>query len=144
MIPIFHAAGHMAYARSIRRYAMCRLQPVMDHRQFQKLSTEGYFTVYAFRQTLERQVHRPDNRQWAALVSRGWAKASACRLQVSLYCVLSSARSYVSRICPCRLSTLWLVSLVVFSCHMVYKWWHAVDVPCLGPFYLSRFADYIY
>ena len=44
MNPVFHAAGHMAYACSTRRYAMCRLPDVMDHRQFQKLSTEGYFT----------------------------------------------------------------------------------------------------
>ena len=44
MIPVFHAAGHMEYACSARRYAMCRLPDVMDHRQFQKLSTEGYFT----------------------------------------------------------------------------------------------------
>ena len=38
--------------------------------------------------------------------------------------VLSSARSCPSWICPGRLSTAWLVSLVVFSCHMVSKWWH--------------------
>ena len=31
--------------------------------------------------------------------------------------VLSSARSCHSSICPGRLSTVWLVSLVVFSCH---------------------------
>ena len=36
--------------------------------------------------------------------------------------VLSSAISCRSGICPGRLSTAWLVSLVVFSCHMVSKW----------------------
>ena len=36
--------------------------------------------------------------------------------------VLSSAISCRSSICPGRLSTAWLVSLVVFSCHMVSKW----------------------
>ena len=34
----------------------------------------------------------------------------------------------VSGICPARLSTAWLVSLVVFSCHMVSKWWHARSI----------------
>ena len=55
---------------------------------------------------------------WAAVESCGWAKASACRLQITL----SSARSCRSSICPGRLSTAWLVSLVVFSCHVVSKW----------------------
>ena len=36
--------------------------------------------------------------------------------------VLSSAISCHSSICLGRLSTAWLVSLVVFSCHMVSKW----------------------
>ena len=50
MIPVSHAAGrHMAYAFSARRYAMCRLPYVMDHQQFQKLSTEGYFTFQPIR-----------------------------------------------------------------------------------------------
>ena len=35
--------------------------------------------------------------------------------------VLSSAISCRSSICPGRLSSAWLVSLVVFSCHMVSK-----------------------
>ena len=35
--------------------------------------------------------------------------------------VLSSAKSCRSSICPGRLSTAWLVSLAVFSCHMVSK-----------------------
>ena len=34
--------------------------------------------------------------------------------------VLSSAISFRSSICPGRLSTAWLVSLVVFSCHNIY------------------------
>ena len=45
--------------------------------------------------------------------------------------VLSSAISCRSSICPGRLSTAWLVSLVVFSCHMVSKWWHARSIGCL-------------
>ena len=36
--------------------------------------------------------------------------------------VLSSAISCCSSICPGRFSTAWLISLVVFSCHMVSKW----------------------
>jgi len=47
MIPIFHAAGHFAYARSARRYveAMYKLPEIMDPSQYQKLTTEGFFTV---------------------------------------------------------------------------------------------------
>ena len=42
--------------------------------------------------------------------------------------LLSSAISYRSRNCPGRLSTAWLVSLVVFTCHMVSKWRHARSI----------------
>ena len=42
--------------------------------------------------------------------------------------VLSSAISCRSSICPGRLSTAWLVSLDVFSCHMVSKWWCARSI----------------
>ena len=42
--------------------------------------------------------------------------------------VLSSAISCRSSICPGRLSIAWLVSLVVFSCHMVSNWWHARSI----------------
>ena len=42
--------------------------------------------------------------------------------------VLSSAISCRSSICLGRLSTAWLVSLVVFSCHTVSKWWHARSI----------------
>ena len=38
---------------------------------------------------------------------------------------LSSARFWRSSFCPGRLSTAWLVSLVIFSCHMFSKWCHA-------------------
>ena len=51
----------------------------------------------------------------AAVVSRGWANASACRLQVTR--VLSSAISCRSSICPGRLSTAWPVPHVVFYCY---------------------------
>ena len=51
-------------------------------------------------------------------MSRGWAKASACRLQTTLYCAFL-AISCLSGICLGHLSTAWLVSLVVFSCIQV-------------------------
>ena len=60
------------------------------------------------------------HQHWAAVVSRGWAKAAACHLQVACF-VPSSARSCRSSICPGRLSIACLVSLVVFSCNMVSK-----------------------
>ena len=53
------------------------------------------------------------NHHWAAVVSRGWAKASACRLQVSLFCAVLCpivslqclSRSSLHRLAglPCRL-----------------------------------------
>ena len=46
---------------------------------------------------------------------RGWAKTSACRLQVSLSpAVLCQIVSFSIR--PGRLSVVWPVSLLVFSC----------------------------
>ena len=42
--------------------------------------------------------------------------------------MLSSTRSCRSSICPGRLSTAWMISLVVFYCHMVSKWWHARSI----------------
>ena len=67
--------------------------------------------------------------------------------------VLSSAISCRSSICPGRLPTAWLVSLVVFSCHMVSGSgvrrgpsvvFEAVDMPCPGPFHFYHSVHYIY
>ena len=90
VIPVFYATGHMAYACSARRYAMSRLPDVMDHRHSRSSPQRATSLLLAIRSTLEH--HRPDNRaganhhhhHWAAVVSRDWAKASACLLQVSL------------------------------------------------------------
>ena len=57
---------------------------------------------------------------WAAVVSLGRRPQNA--LSKLAACVLSSARSCRSSIFPCRLSTAWLVFLVVVSCHVVCKW----------------------
>ena len=51
---------------------------------------------------------------WAAVVSRCWVKASACRLQVSLYCAVLYHIVLLS-ICPGRFSTALLASIVVWS-----------------------------
>lgn len=47
MIPILHAAGHLAYARSARLYldTMKTLPDVMTEVQFRKFSEDGYFTI---------------------------------------------------------------------------------------------------
>ena len=47
MIPILHAAGHMAYARSTRRYldSMKSLPEIMSPEQFQQFTKDGYFTI---------------------------------------------------------------------------------------------------
>ena len=85
---------------------------------------------------------------WAVVVYRGWAKASSCHLQVSLYCaVLCQIVSLSHGICPGCLSTAWLVSLVVFS-------WSPngdtrgpsvfFDIPWPGPLHFSHIAYYIY
>ena len=41
---------------------------------------------------------------------------------------LSSTRSCPSSICPGCLCTAWLVSIVVFSCRMVSRWWHTRSI----------------
>ena len=57
---------------------------------------------------------------WAAVVSRGWANTSEAVFKLACL-VLSFARSCRSSIGSGRLSTAWLVSLVVFYCRMVSK-----------------------
>ena len=59
-----------------------------------------------------------------------------------------------SSICSGRLSTAWLVSLIVFSCHTLWSpsgdtrgpsvVFEVVDIPCPGPFRFSYSVDYIY
>ena len=88
-------------------------------------------------------------------MSRGWEKVSACHLQVTLSCALSSARSCPSRICP-RSSLHLSASL---PCGMFLSLWspsgdmrgpsvvfEAADVPCPGlpVLYFSHITDYIY
>ncbi|KAL8606327.1 hypothetical protein ACOMHN_050807 [Nucella lapillus] len=47
MIPILHAAGHLAYARSARLYlgTMKKLPELMGDAQFRKFTQDGYFTI---------------------------------------------------------------------------------------------------
>lgn len=47
MVPIFHTSGHLAYARSERRYldSMKKLPEVMQTEQFLRFTEEGYFTI---------------------------------------------------------------------------------------------------
>ena len=86
---------------------------------------------------------------WAVVVSRGWAKASACRLQVTVlcgplpYCV---APVFVQVVFPpLGLSPL-SSFLVAWSARgnkqgpsVVFQ---AVDMPYPGSFHFSRIADY--
>ena len=80
--------------------------------------------------------------------SRGWENASVSKLACL---VLPSARSCRSSICPGRLSTAWLFSLVVFFVIIMFsKWWHARSIGRLrGGWYalpttihFSHIADY--
>ena len=86
-------------------------------------------------------------------MSCGWAKASACRLQITLYCAFLChivslqylSRSSLHRLAglPCR-----------FYCHMIWSpsgdtrgpsvVFEAVDMPCPGPFHFSYSVDYVY
>ena len=47
MIPIFHASGHFAYAKSSRRYLdiMRKLPSIMLEDQYEQFSQAGYFTI---------------------------------------------------------------------------------------------------
>ena len=87
---------------------------------------------------------------WAAVVSRGWAKASACRLQVNPL-VRSSARSCPSRICSGRLYTacgwfpLWYGLQVVMYVHEFHRSsLNQLVCPVLGPLHFSHITDYVY
>ncbi len=48
MIPLFHAAGHLAYAKSARLYLqqIKNLGTQMSQSQYQKFTTDGYFTIH--------------------------------------------------------------------------------------------------
>ena len=75
-----------------------------------------------------------------------WAKASACRLQVSLYCAVlcqivllpNLSRSYLHR---SYFLVMWSPSGDTRCSSVVFE---AVDMPCPGPFHFSHIADYIY
>ena len=69
-----------------------------------------------FSKTLKK-IFNNHQHHWAAVVSRGWARMPQHAVSKLACRAMSSARSCRSSICPGRLSTAWLVSLVVFSCH---------------------------
>ncbi len=47
MIPLFHAAGHIAYAKSARLYLhqMTQLESIMSEADYQQFTESGYFTI---------------------------------------------------------------------------------------------------
>lgn len=47
MLPIFHAAGHLPYAKSAQIYLqdMAALEYSMDHAEYDKFTKEGFFTI---------------------------------------------------------------------------------------------------
>ena len=79
-----------------------------------------------------------------AVVPRGWEKASACRLQVSLYCAVLCpivylqylSRSSLHRLAglPCRIFLSYGHHTVTREVHLVV--FEAADVPFPGPFHL--------
>ena len=85
-------------------------------------------------------------------MSRGWAKASACRLQMTLSCAVLChivslqylSRSSLHRLAglPSRLFlSLWSPSCDARCPSVVFE---AVNMPCPGPFHFSHSVDYIY
>ena len=68
---------------------------------------------------------------WAAVLSRGWAKASACRLQVSLSCAVLCQIVYLSiHGFPCRRFVSYGLQVATRQVHRS----SAVGVSCPGPF----------
>ena len=86
----------------------------------------------------------PANQYFCDFVSRGWTKASACRLQITLSCAVLChivslqylSRSSLHRLTglPCRifLSVICSPSGGTRGPSVVFE---AVDMPCLGPFH---------
>ena len=84
-------------------------------------------------------------------VSRVWAKASACCLQITLSCAFLChivslqylSRSSLHRLAglPCRIFLSWPPSGDTRGPSVVFE---AVDMPCPGPFHFSYSVDYIY
>ena len=86
-------------------------------------------------------------------MSRGWAKASACRLQVSLAVLCSPLPGRVAPVFVQVVSSqlgwsplsyflvIWSPSGNTPGPSVVFE---AVDMPCPRPFHFSHIADYIY
>ena len=85
-------------------------------------------------------------------MSRDWAKASACRLQITLSCAVLChivslqylSRSSLHRLAglPCRLFLSYgLQGGDARGPSVVFE---AVNMPCPGPFHFSHSVDYIY
>ena len=119
---------------SVSRKYSVMLQLVHEYYSltFPPLSTASYSSIQLsqLRQCGENEIaqaskrHQKDSNPGSLDLSPGVQPLTYHHYAVSkLPCiVLSSARSCCSSICPGRLSTPWLVSLFVFSCHMVSKW----------------------
>ena len=81
-------------------------------------------------------------------MSRCWAKASACRLQITLSCAVLRhivSLQYVSRSSLHRLAGLPCRIFLSYGLQVVIREvCEAVDMPCPGPFHFSHSVHYIY
>ena len=139
MIPVYNAAGHMTYACSARRYAMCRFQmswidsstiPEAPHRGLLNFLSNPINTKAATSQT--RQSSRSKSSS-PSLGSRNvpWlGEASACRLQVVSPPLGWSPLSYFL--------VIWYPSGDTRYPSVVIE---TVGVPCPGPYHFSHIAD---
>ena len=84
-------------------------------------------------------------------MSRGWAKASACRLQITLSCAvlchILSLQYFVQVVSPplgrsplSSFLVIWSPSGDARGPSVIFE---AVDMPCPGPFHFSHSVDYI-
>ena len=85
-------------------------------------------------------------------MSCGWAKASACRLQITLFCAIRChivslqylSRSALHRLACLRYRLFLSYGLQVRDTRGPSVVFEAVDMPCPGPFHFSYSVDYIY
>ena len=88
---------------------------------------------------------KPNSRShhWAAVMSRGWTKASERRIQVNLSCAQCAVHcqivplQYVSPLSS--FPVIWSPSGDTLGPSVVFE---AVDVPCQAPLHICHIADY--
>ena len=103
-----------------------------------------FMLVHSFQSSVLFHIHHHHHHHWTVVVvSHGWAKASACCLQVRSCSssILSRSSFHCLAGIPCCLFLSWAPSWDTQGPSVIFE---AVDMPCPGPFPFSYMADYIY